>query len=323
MKAVGYHRYGPPDVLRIEERPVPTPGPNELLIRVRAAEVTKSDTELRKFEFPVKWFWLPLRLAFGLRRPRRAVLGGYFAGEVEAVGEGVTRFAPGAAIFGATQLRLGAYGQYVCLPDTYTLAPKPARMSFEAAAAVPLGGLNALHFLRRAQLKAGETVLVNGAGGSIGAHAVQIAKAMGGEVTAVDAGFKEPFLRRLGADHFIDYHTRDFTAGGAQYDVILNMVADSAYGRCLRALRPGGRYVLGNPRVSDMLRSVFTNAFQDKRVIFAFAQETQEELETLRDMIDAGQIASILDRVFAADAAAEAHRLVETEQRIGAIVLSH
>ncbi|MCZ6756667.1 MAG: NAD(P)-dependent alcohol dehydrogenase, partial [Bacteroidetes bacterium] len=179
MKAVVYHKYGTPDVLRLEEVDKPGPKDDEVLIHVRAAEATKADCELRSFNFPVKWFWLPLRIAFGLTKPRRPILGGYLAGEVEAVGKNVTRFKTGDRVFGSTGFKMGAYGEYVCLPESATLVHKPATMSFEEAAAVPLGGLNALHYMRRANIQTGEKVLVNGAGGSIGTFGIQIAKALG------------------------------------------------------------------------------------------------------------------------------------------------
>ncbi|MDF1701160.1 MAG: NAD(P)-dependent alcohol dehydrogenase [Planctomycetota bacterium] len=234
MKAIVYAEYGPPDVLRVTEVDRPTPAKGEVLIRVHAAEATKADCELRSFRFPVKWFWLPLRLAVGLRRPRRQILGGYFSGVVEALGEGVSMFEPGQAVFGSAGLRMGAYGEYMTLPETATVVDKPSNVSFEEAAAVPLGGLNALHFLRRARVQPGEHVLVNGAGGSIGIFGVQLAKAMGAEVTAVDCVAKEELVRDIGADHFIDYAKEDFTRAGRSYDVIFDMIVSSSYSRCLR-----------------------------------------------------------------------------------------
>jgi NADPH:quinone reductase-like Zn-dependent oxidoreductase len=255
-------------------------------------------------------------------KPKKQVLGGYFAGEVESVGKDVSRFKRGDQVFGATKLRLGAYGQYVCLPISYTIAPKPYNMSFEEAAAVPLGGLNALHFLRKANIQYGEKVLINGAGGSIGIFGVQIAKAMGAEVTAVDSIIKEKMLRRIGADHFVDYAKRDFTKSGQTYDVILSMVAKSSYADCMKVLNPKGRYLMANPRISDMLRSVLVSAFTDKKAIFAFAQEKQEELLELKELIEQGRIRSVVDKVYSFQHAAEAHRRVETEQRLGTVVIS-
>jgi NADPH:quinone reductase-like Zn-dependent oxidoreductase len=292
------------------------------LIKVHAAEATKTDCELRSFNFPVKWFWLPLRIAMGLIKPKKQILGGYFAGEVESVGKDVSKFKKGDQIFGTTKLRMGAYGEYVCLPASYTLVPKPRNVSFEEAAAVPLGGLNALHFLRIANIRKGGKVLVNGAGGSIGTFGVQIAKAMGAEVTAVDSTIKEEMLRRIGADHFFDYTKEDFTKSGQTYDVIFDMVAKSSYSECVKALNPKGRYLMANPRMSDMLRSVLTSKFTDKTAIFVFAGEKEEELLALKEMIEEGKIQSIFDKIFPFEQAAEAHRRVETEQRLGPVVIS-
>ncbi len=322
MKAITYSSYGPPDVLRLEDVARPVPKDDEVLIRVRAAEATKSDCEMRSFKYSVKWFWLPLRIALGVRKPKQPILGGYFSGEVESVGKDVTGFSVGDPVFGAARLRLGAYGEYIALPAHYTIIPKPNNMSFAEAAAVPLGGLNALHFMRRARIRTGEKVLINGAGGSIGAHAVQIARSMGAEVTAVDSAIKEDLLRRIGADHFIDYTKETFSASGQTYDVIFDMVPGSSYTLCINALNPNGRYLSGNPRLSVMIRSVFTTRFTDKTAIFAFARESKSELSALKEMIEEGRVVSILDRVFPMAQAAEAHQRVETEQRAGAIVIS-
>ena len=293
-----------------------------MLVRVRAAEATKSDCEMRSFRFSVKWFWLPLRIALGVRRPRRQILGGYFSGEIESLGRDVTTFSVGDQVFGTAGLRLGAYGEYVALPARYTIVAKPANMSFAEAAAVPLGGLNALHFMRRAKIRTGEQVLINGAGGSIGAHAVQIAKSMGANVTAVDSAIKEDLLRRLGADHFVDYTKEDFSENGQTYDVIFDMVPGSSYAACINALGPNGRYLSGNPRLSVMLRSLLTTWLTTKTATFALARETREELLALKEMVEGGKVDSIVDRVFPMELAADAQRLVETEQRLGAVVIA-
>lgn len=322
MKAIVYDEYGATDVLRFEEVEKPAPKADELLIKVHAAEVTKADCEMRSFRFPVKWFWLPLRLALGLLKPKRRILGGYFAGEVEAVGKDVSKFRKGDQIFGSAGLQLGAHGEYLCLAASHTLAFKPVNMSFEEAAAVPLGGLNALHFMRRANIRKGEKVLINGAGGSIGVFAVQIAKAMGAEVTAVDSAIKKEALLGAGADHFIDYSKEDFLKNGQAYDVIFNMVAESSYSKVVGALKAKGRYLMGNPRLSDMLRSVLTSAFTDKTALFAFAGEKEEELLALKEMIEEGKIRAIVDKVYPLEQTAAAHRRVETEQRAGAVVIS-
>ncbi|ANM31444.1 NADPH:quinone oxidoreductase [Acidobacteria bacterium Mor1] len=321
MQAVIYRRYGGPEVLELSERPRPVPADDEVLIRVHAAEVTKGDCELRAFRFPVTWFWLPLRLVIGVFRPRRPVLGGYLTGEVVETGEKVDRFSVGDEVYGSCGLRLGAHAEYAVLPQSATLARKPRNMSYAETAGVPLGGLNALHFMRKAEIQAGDAVLVNGAGGSIGAHVVQIARSMGARVTAVDNPRKEQMLRELGVERFIDYTRESFSARPERYDVVFSVVAGASYGECLGVLRPGGRYVLANPRLRDMLRASLTRAPEGKQAIFAFAGETVDELNDLREMIEAGKIVPIVDRVLPLPRIAEAHRLVEAEDRAGAIVV--
>ena len=321
MRAITYSQYGPPEVLTLSELPEPVPAENELKIRVRAVEATKSDCEMRSFRYPVKWFWLPMRISMGIRRPKRPVLGFYFSGEVVAVGSRVTRFSPGDAVFGSSQLRLGAYAEYLTVPARYPIAAKPVGMTFTEAAAVPLGGLNALHFMRLARITPGTSLLINGAGGSIGTHAIQIARAAGAVVTVVDRGDKEAALRRFGASHFIDYQTTDFTQGGDRFDAIFDMVPGSSYSACLRVLNDGGRYLCGNPRFSTMLRTPFTNRFTNRKVSFAFAPETAKALTELTGMVDAGTLGPIVDRTYRLDQAADAHRQVEAEARTGAVVI--
>lgn len=322
MKAITYVKYGSTDVLKLKQLAKPTPQAGEILIRVQAAEVTKADVEMRSFRFPVKWFWLPLRVALGIRKPRRQVLGGYFSGEVMGLGDGVTQFSMGEEVFGATQLRLGAYGEFLVVPASYTVVPKPHNMNFSQAAAVPLGGLNALHFMRLANIQVGDQVLINGAGGSIGLHAVQIAKSLGAEVTAIDSAIKENILRQMGADHFIDFTKERFYESDNTYDVVFNMVAGSSFTHCINTLKPRGRYLSGNPSLSVMLRSILTSMFTDKSARFALAAESIDELRHLKKMIEESDIKSIVDRVYPMEQVADAHTRVETEERLGAVVLA-
>ena len=323
MKAIVYTQYGTPDVLQLKEVEKPTPRNDEVLIKVRAVEVTKTCCELRSFNFSVKWFSRPLRIVMGLKKPNQSILGRYFSGEIKSVGTNVSKFKVGDQVFGcATYFGMGAYGEYLRLPVSATIVPKPNNMSFEEAAAVPIGGLNALHFMRKANIQNGDRVLINGAGGSIGSFGVQIAKVMGAEVTAVDSSNKEEMLRRIGADHFIDYQNEDFTKSSQTYDVIFDMVPQSSYSGCIKMLNPKGRYLMGNPFLVNMLRSLITSIFTDKTAIFVFAQEKEEELFTLKEMIEEGKIKSNVDRIYPMEQAAEAHRIVETEQRTGSVVIS-
>ena len=321
MRAITYHEYGGPEVLSIEEVARPIPGDDDLLIRVQAAEACKSDCEMRSFDYAVKWFLVPMRLALGVRRPRRSILGLYFSGIVEEVGPDVVGFAPGDSVFGSPGMRRGAYGEFVAVPAKAAIAAKPTTMTHAEAAAVPLGGLNALHFLRRAEVQPGDTVLINGAGGVIGAYGVQIATSMGATVTGVDASHKEAFVRSMGASEFIDYQTTDITTVSERFDVIFDMVPGTRVAAMTRLLKPGGRYANGNPRLSTLLRAPLAR-FKDHTMIVAFADETRTALRELAQMIDAGDLGPIVDRVLPMEEASDAHRLVDTEERIGAVVLA-
>ncbi len=321
MKAIVYEAYGGPEVLELRDLPKPVPGKKDLLIRVRAVEATKSDCEMRSFKYPVRWFWLPLRIAMGIRKPRRPVLGFYFSGEVAAVGAEARGFKAGDEVFGASNLHLGAYAEFLRVPASYAIIEKPVNMNFVQAAAVPLGGWNALHFMDLAELASGDEILINGAGGSIGTHAIQIARARGATVTVVDRAHKEAALRAFGADRFIDFEAQDFTRLNQRWDVIFDMVPGSPYGRCIESLKPGGRYLTGNPTLATMLRCALTRRFTDKKAYFTFAPETRTALSRLKDMIEAEQIGPIVDAVYPLEQAAQAHERVENEERLGAVVL--
>ncbi|MHA7878922.1 MAG: NAD(P)-dependent alcohol dehydrogenase [Saccharospirillum sp.] len=322
MKAVVYRHYGPAEVLELSDVHKPEPAENEVLIRVRAVEVTKSDCELRSLNFPVSWFVPPLRLVLGWNRPRKPILGSYFAGDVVEVGHKVTRFKPGDALYGCSQFRFGAYGEYLALPETYTLAPKPENLTYAEAASIPLGGLNALHFINRAKLKPGDRMLINGAGGSIGLLAVQLAKRQGTVITAVDRTDKEAIIHLAGAERFIDYTRESFTRSLTPFDVVFNMVASARHSDCIKVLAPGGHYLTGNPTLGDWAQAPWTRWVRKKRVTLALAKETPAELATLTTLLEAGELRPLVDEVLPIERIVEAHRRVETEQRLGAIVVT-
>jgi NADPH:quinone reductase-like Zn-dependent oxidoreductase len=324
MKAIVWTAYGPPDVLRLQEVETPTPQENQVRIKIHATTVTAGDCEMRSLKLPFG-LGLPLRFYAGLRRPKRlTILGQELAGEVESVGAGVTRFKAGDPVFAGTGFEMGAYAEYVCMdqePKDGALALKPANMSYEEAAAVPTGGLEAIYFLGKAEVQPGERVLVNGAGGSIGTVGVQLAKSYGAHVTAVDSGAKLEMLRAIGADVVIDYAQQDFSRSGECYDVILDVVGKSSPRRCLRALAPNGRYVVANPKLAHLVRKLGKTA-DGKTLILGSAPRTTQELDRLRTLIEAGKLRSVIDRRFPLEQVAEAHRYVETGQKQGNVVIT-
>lgn len=327
MKAIVWTKYGPPDVLQLEEVEKPKPKDNEVLIRVVAATVTAGDTEMRNLKFPL-FLSLPMRIYVGLIKPKRiTVLGMELAGEIEAVGKDVKLFKKGDSVFAGTGFGMGAYAEYICLPEKPgdmqgPLATKTANMSFEEAAALPTGGLEALHFLRKGSVQAGERVLIIGAGGSIGTFAVQLAKHFGAEVTGVDRTEKLEMLRSIGADHVVDYTQEDFTKSGETYDVIFDVVGKSSFSGSIRSLKQNGRYLLANAGVFAMLRGLWTSMTSSKKVIFGAADQRTDDLIFLKELVEAGKIKSVVDRRYPLEEMAEAHRYVEGGQKVGNVVIT-
>ncbi len=322
MKAVVYDRYGPPDVLRIEEVEKPAPKAGEVLVKIHAATVATADCEARSFTFPA-WFWLPLRLMFGVLRPRNAIriLGQELAGEVEAVGDDVTAFKPGEKVFAAIK-GFGAHAEYKCLPVDSPIALMPVNSRYEEAVTFTAFGLNALHFVRKAKLNPGERILINGAGSSIGTTAVQLAKRDGAEVTVVDSAEKLDMLSVIGADHVIDYAKNDFTKTGEIYDVILDVIGKSSFSRSMKMLSKNGRYILANPKALPMLRGWWSNRKQGgKRVLFKLASEKQDDLLFLKGLVEQGELKAVIDRRYRMDQIVEAHRYVGDGHKQGHVIL--
>ena len=318
--------YGAPEVLQLREVATPEAGPNQVLIRLRAASVTAGDTEMCGLRFPFP-LGLGIRLYAGAVRPKRIeVIGQDFAGEVAAVGPGATRFREGDRVFGSNGLKGGSYAEYVARPEAHKdmsgpLELMPASATFDDAAAVPTGALEALHFLREAGIRAGEHVLIRGSGGSIGTFGVQLAKDYGAEVTAVDSGDKLPMLRSIGADHVIDYTEREVCDGGARYDVIFDVVGKTRLAPYLACLAPGGRYLLANPRVSQMMRGR-RRLSEGRTLIAGVSDQTGEDLVVLRELIAAGRLRSVIDRRFPLAETAVAHRYVESGRKRGSVVIT-
>jgi 2-desacetyl-2-hydroxyethyl bacteriochlorophyllide A dehydrogenase len=321
MKAMVWTKYGSPDVLQLQEVKKPVPKDNEVLIKIFASTVTAGDCEMRSFKFPI-WFWLPLRLYFGIIKPRIKIQGQELAGEIEAVGAAVTQFKKGDSVFAPTQMNLGAHAEYICLPFKYAIASKPSNMSYEEAATIPTGGLNALHFLRKANVQRGQKVLINGAGGSIGTYAVQMAKSIGAEVTAVDSTRKLEMLRSIGADHVIDYTQEDFSKSGKTYDVIIDIVGERSFSRCVKSLKQNGICVMGNFRLSGIVRGLWTTMTSGKKVMPALASYKTEDLIYLKELIEAGKIKPVIDKRYPLEQMSEAHRYVEKGYKTGNVIIT-
>jgi NADPH:quinone reductase-like Zn-dependent oxidoreductase len=322
MKAIVLTKYGSPDVLKLKELEKPTPKDNEILIKIYATTATGGDCEIRKFKIPIL-FWLFLRIYVGIIKPRgNFILGQELAGEIEAVGKNVKRFKQGDSIFGTPGMGFGAYAQYICLPENRMLALKPANMTYEQAAVIPMGGYNALHFLRKANIQSGQKALIYGASGSIGTIAVQLAKYFGAEVTGVCSTTNLELVKSLGADKVIDYTKEDFTQSDEIYDVIFDVPGKSPFSGSLSSLKKNGLYVLANPSLLDIIRGLWTSITSSKKVITEFASEKIEDLVFLKELIEKGKIKSAIDRRYPLEQTAEAHRYVENGHKKGNVVIT-
>lgn len=320
MKAIVYERYGSPDMLKLQEMPKPTPGAGEVLVKLHATALNAADWHmLRADPFLV-------RFEAGLTAPKRRVLGADIAGQVEAVGAGVTQFRPGDEVYGEiTSCGWGGFAEYVCARET-CLAPKPANLTWEEAAAVPMAAMTALQALRdKANVQAGQSVLIHGAGGGVGTFAVQLAKVFGAEVTAVCGPRNIQRVRDLGADHVIDYTQQDFAQGGQQYDVILAVNGSRALTDYRRALRPGGQYVMIGGSTGQMFQALLLGPLFSlaggRKMGNLLAHVSQEDLIYLRDLIEAGKITPIIDRCYPLEQVPDAMRYLEEGHAEGKIVI--
>ena len=322
MNAVVSRCYGPPEALKLERVARPIPADDQMLVRVRAAAVNPLDWHVMRGE-PY-----PLRLSAGLGAPTDAAMGVDFSGTVEAVGKSVTRFKPGDEVFGG---RTGAFAEYVVVRESRAVALKPANVSHEEAAAVPVAALTALQALRaEGKLQAGQKVLINGASGGVGTYAIQLAKVMGAEVTGVCSGRNVEMVRSLGADHVIDYTKEDFTRGEARYDLVVDNIGNHGVSDVVDVLAPKGIYVIvGAPSndpwigaISAPIRASLYSPFTDHEIKFFIAQMPQSDMEYLASLMRDGKLRSVIDRRYPLAETAEAIRYLETGRARGKVIVT-
>jgi NADPH:quinone reductase-like Zn-dependent oxidoreductase len=323
MRAVVYDRYGPPEVLRIDEVERPAPKADEVLVKIHATTVNRLDVHTREAnQGGGPAVMLLSRLVSGLRRPRQPILGSEFAGEVAAVGAAVREFAVGDQVFGNSGLGFGAHSEFLCIRESGRITHMPAGVSFEQAAAVSDGALNALWCLRAAGLREGQSILVYGASGSCGTAGVQLAKALGAEVTAVCRTKNVDLVKSLGADRVIDYTKDDFTKSGETYDFIFDAVGKHSFSRCKGSLKPGGKY-LATDGLRNLLLGPWTALFSNKKVVFQIPPRyAKQDLVFLKGLIEAGKYRAVIDRCYPLEDVVDAARYVETQQKTGNVVLT-
>jgi NADPH:quinone reductase-like Zn-dependent oxidoreductase len=323
MRAVVYDTYGAPDVLRLEDVERPVPREDEVLVKIHATAVTRADCATREANRRSGLgVTLISRLVSGIRRPRQRILGSEMAGEVEAVGAAVNEFAVGDHVFGSSGFRFGAHAEFICMRESARIAHRPAGMSFEEAAAVCDGGLNALWCLRLAGPRKGQRILVYGASGSIGTAGVQLAKYFEADVTAVCSTKNLELVRSLGADRVVDYTREDFTQNGQTYDVIFDAVGKHSFRRCRGSLKRGGSY-LATDGFRNLVLALWTSRIGDRRVMFSIPPRyTKDDVLFLKELIEAGRYRAVIDRCYPLEDVVEATRYVETEQKTGNVILT-
>ena len=321
MKAIVYEKYGPPDVLEVRNVTTPVPKDNEVRIRTHATTVTSGDWRARSLAMPPGFGFMG-RLFFGIRRPRQPILGTELSGIVESVGKDVTRFKVGDAVFAFSGSAMGCHAEYKCMSEDGPVELKPANLTFEQAAALSFGGTTALNFLRRGQVRPGEQVLVNGASGSVGTAAVQLATYLGADVTAVCGPANLELVQSLGARRVIDYTVQDFAATGEAYDVIIDTAGTAPFARSRGSLKRGGRLLQVVGGVRDLLRAPFAGRLNHLKVIAGPAPARLEDLKFLARIAEIGQYTPVIGRRYPFEQIVEAHRYVDSGHKRGNVVVT-
>jgi NADPH:quinone reductase-like Zn-dependent oxidoreductase len=322
MKAVVCTKYGPPEVLQLQQVEKPVPKDDEVLIKVFASTVSIGDCRVRSWTVP-PLFWVIYRIQMGLTKPKRGILGASLAGQVEAVGKDVKRFRKGDQVYGMDITGIRANAEYACRPESGALAIKPANLTYEESAAVPHGAMTSLFFLRdKGSIQSDQKVLINGASGAVGTWAVQLAKHFGAEVTGVCSTTNLELVKSLGADKVIDYTQEDFTQSRETYDIIFDAVAKSSFSRCTDSLVDGGVYLATDPTLAVALSMAWTSIKGGKKAIWAVGPEEAESLDFLRGLIEAGEIKPVIDRRYPLEQVPEAHRYVDKGHTKGTVVIA-
>ena len=329
MKAIVYTEYGGPEVLKIQDVEKPFPKENEVLIKVHAVSVNFGDLIARNFknvspqEFNMPWlFWLFSKISFGLSKPKNPILGNTFSGEIESIGNEVTQFKKGEAIFGFTAEKMGAYAEYICVPENGILATKPTNMTFEEASIVPYGTLMAIKLLKKANIQKGQKVLIVGASGGIGSAAVQLAKHhFGAHVSGICGIQRIAFVKKMGADKVIDYEKEDFTKNGETYDLILDILGKGTFSSYKNSLKQNGIYLLASFKTKQLLQMLRTYITGQKKVLCAISIPTTQDLQFIKQLVEDGKIISIIDKSFPLKQTAEAHRYIESGKKKGDVVI--
>ncbi len=300
MKAIICTKYGPPNVLQLQNVEKPKPKKNEVLVKIHATSVSTGDCRIRGFNSPLL-FWIPMRIILGFRKPRKPILGVELSGEIEDIGTDVTQFKKGDQVFALTELNLGGYAEYTCVHESGLIALKPTNVTYEEAAVIPFGGTSALHFLRKGQIKKGQRVLIYGASGSVGTAAIQLAKYFGATVTAICSSSNFDLVTTLGADNVIDYMEEDFTKRGEHYDIIFDAVGKYKKSLCTDALMPNGKYV----SVNGMMAKV-----------------SKEDMNLLKQLAETEKLKPVIDRTYRLEEIAEAHIYVEKGHKKGNVSIT-
>ena len=315
MRVIECTKYGAPELLQIKEVAKPFPKENEILIKIHATSVSSGDARLRRAD-PFL-----IRLIFGFKKPRKSVLGVVVAGEIEAIGKGVTQYKAGDQVFGETGMGFGAHAEYVTVSENAVLALKPANMSYEEAAAIPFGATASLYFLEKANIRQGQKVLIYGASGALGTVAIQLAKNYGAEVTAVCSASNFDLVKSLGADKVIDYTKENFTKSGIQYDVIFDTVGKSSFWGAIKSMKQEGYLLLASAGMGTMLGGAIVSLVMHKKIISGVIKVTAKDMNFFRQLIEKGKLKAVIDKTFSLEQMAMAHAYVDKGHKKGNVII--